>query len=1026
MPNERGSGFPKRKLTPPEATRLLARPRIEDQLTSAILGGRLTIVVAPGGSGKSSLVSSWASGSPHPVAWYTLDETDGDPRRLVGGMCAAVARLLPDAAAAAAAALAAGMTEPVVLGLLLNELEDRPLVLVLDDFHHVGNFGGVATLWDHLFRYRPPTLSLIVLSRTVPALGFSALTALEAVVGLGHADLGFTPEEAYHLLNPLGVSEADARAYVERCGGWATGLVLLARTEGDGPAVLQGAEHMLAQIGPQLLQPLPPLLRHFILESAVLGPISVDDARLILDREDTGALFGEALRQSFFLSFDGETYRYHDLFAIFLRDSLEMEDPARLALIRTRAARHWMDRGDVPRGLAFLAEAGAWSLLAEALTEHRRFLWDAGLWVTALRFVDLLPAHLQSTRLLTLAGFARIQRGEYAEAIKVAERGMREAVSDADWLQPALLHIQGLHLAGRMDETVAGAEATLARARRSGSTAAQTQALEIRGANLLRLGRQEEGQADLRSALLYYRTQGDTAGEARTAYNLAEGLIQSGRVGDAALQLDVAGRLWHQQDNRIMAIYLTEVRAQLHMLEGDLVTAEANAREALRDSERAGHAIVAANCLAGLAEVLVDEGQAGEASDIADQALERANGLQLPDVWNRAQRARLAAALARRERGKARLLLDEALPRARTFIDQALLAFGQGQLSLRSRAYALAAQQLTDAAEDLTRVQRPHIAARAWLLAADAYLARGVVGKAEQALDRASRCLQPQTALYLRPTFRLARRVAERYHALRHLRVPTRTLLDQLAGTEPGPTAVRVSPYGYGIVSVGDMEVDLLQVVGERSREAFFYVALGGGQKRDEEVVEAVWPEQGEEAMRWLWEAGRHLRRVFGKDSWKVRAGACTFAQPVSSAETEVAAHALACQRASSPHEVIDQATLGLGLLGDGRYLDWCDNRWVEAARIRTIREGLTMALALAQAYDTLGQQELALAAARRAAGFDPYDEQPQQAILKILGSLGRQEEALGVYRAFATLVSTELGLSPTQGLRLAAGLATR
>ena len=1023
MPSEWGSGFPKRKLTPPEATRLLSRPRIEGQLTSAVLGGRLTIVVAPGGSGKSSLVSSWASGSPHPVAWYSLDETDSDPRRLVGGMCAAVARLLPDAAAPAGEALAAGLAEPVALGLLLNGLEDRPLVLVLDDFHHVGNFGGVATLWDHLFRYRPPSLSLIVLSRTVPTLGFSALTALDAVVGLGHADLGFTPEEAHHLLKPLGVNAADARAYVERCGGWATGLVLLARTEGDGPAVLRGAEQMLAQIGPQLLQPLPPPLRHFILESAVLGPISIDDARLILDREDAGALFEEALRQSFFLSFDGETYRYHDLFAIFLRDTLGVEDPERLALIRGRAARHWMDRGDVPRGLAFLAEAEAWSLLARALTEHRRLLWDAGLWVTALRFVDLLPRSLQSTRLLTLAGFARMQRGEHLEAIRVAERGMREAVSDEDWLQPALLHIQSLSSAGRLEETVDGAEATMTRARRIGSSSAHTQALEIRGASLLRLGRHEEGQGDLRSALLYYRAQGDKAGEARTAFNLAEGLIESGRVGDAALQLDVAGRLWHQQDNRIMAIYLTEVRAQLHRLEGELIIAEANAREALRESERAGHAIVAANCLAGLAEVLVDEGQAGEAADIADQALERANALQLPDVWNRAQRARLAAALARRERGKARLLLDEALPRAHTAVDRALLAYAQGQLSLRSRAYTLAAQQLTVAAEDLTRVQRPHVAARAWLLAADAYLARDVVGKAEQALNRACRCLQPQTALYLRPTFRLARRVAARYPALRHIRMPTIAVLDLLAGAEPVPTAVRVSPYGFGSVVVGDAEVDLLDIAGKRSREVFFYVALGGGQKRDEEVVEAVWPNEGEEAMRWLWEAGRHLRRVFGKDSWRVRAGACTFARPLSSAETEVAAHTLACQRASSPHEIIDRATLGLDLLGDGRYLDWCDNDWVEAARIRTIREGLTMTLAQAQAYDTLGQPELALAAARRAAGFDPYDEQPQRVILKILRSVGRQEEALGVYRAFANLVSTELGLSPTQGLRLAAGL---
>ncbi|MGH2411777.1 MAG: AfsR/SARP family transcriptional regulator, partial [Chloroflexota bacterium] len=249
---------------------------------------------------------------------------------------------------------------------------------------------------------------------------------------------------------------------------------------------------------------------------------------------------------------------------------------------------------------------------------------------------------------------------------------------------------------------------------------------------------------------------------------------------------------------------------------------------------------------------------------------------------------------------------------------------------------------------------------------------------------------------------------------------------DHLAGAEPGPALVRVSPYGDGVVSVDGVELDLLQAVGERSREVFFYVALGGGRKRDEEVVDAVWPEHGAEAIRWLWEAGRHLRRLFGKNAWKVRAGVCAFTRSLDSVEAEVAAHALACQRAPSPDEAVDQAIAGLGLIGDGRYLDWCENSWVEEARIRTVHEGLTMALALAQAHDALGQPELALAAAHTAAAFDPYDEQPQRVLLKILGDMGRQEEALGVYRAFATLVSTELGLSPTQGLTLAAGLAAR
>jgi len=1020
------TGFPKRKLMPPSPARVVSRPRLEAQLTKAAQAGKLVMIVAPGGSGKSSLVARWAAEHPNPVAWYGLDDADGDPRRLVEGICAAIARVLPAEAAPAGAALAGGASEAAVLGLLLEQLENRDLVLVLDDFQHIGGFGGIESLWDHVFRFRPPSLTIILLSRTVPALGFSALIDADAILGLGHAELGFSQEEAGRLLAPLGVSTEEAATYRERCGGWATGLLLLARTTGDGPAVLRSAEQMLGQIGPTLLRPLSSAVRQFLLESAVLGPVTAEEAARILHREDAPRLFAEARAQSFFLNFDGETYRYHDLFAEFLRSTLALEDPAGLQALQQRAARYWVEQGDVPRALTLLADARAWQLLAEALTEARRDLWNSGLWATALRYIEMLPPALQTTNLLTLAGFARLQRGEHAAALGAAERGMREATTDEEWLPPALLHMQSLYRAGRLDDAMTSADETLARARRTGASTAEVMVLEVRGHNLFSLGQHDAGQADLRAALHYYRDNGDAGGEARTAYNLAEALIEAGRLADAGLHLDTAARLWHQQGNALMTIYVAELRAHLHVLEGDLQAAEREARWALAAAENAGQAMVVANVSATLAEVLVDAGCAEEAGRHAEEALLRADRLHMPDTWNRAQRAAISVALAKRDRARARALLDEALPRAVTPIDQALLVFAEGQLALRAGSFALAAQTLRTAAQDLLVVRRPHVAARAWLLAAEAYLARETVGKAEEALDQLSRCLDARIYPYLRPTMRLARRVEARYRLMRRMREPTRAVLDQLLDRAPAPAALRVSPYEQGSLSLDEREVDLVLALPQRSREVFFYVALSMGQARSEQVVDAVWPDSGRDGLHHLWEAGRNLRRLLGKDSWQVRSGICMLTRPLLSTEDEVAACALACQQDREPQEVIAMASRGLEMIGDDRYLDWCENPWVDSARLRTAREGMSMALALSRAHSMLGESEAALEAGRKAARFDRYDERPQRAMLEILHGQGHHEEARQVYRAFSRLLSSELGLRPSPELARAAGLSLK
>jgi len=114
--------WPTAKISPPKPHALVSRQRLVDSLDTATGAGRVTIVVAHGGSGKTSLLAGWARGAPLPVAWYALDAADRDTRRLTQGLCAAVECALPDAAQTARAALDGGASEAAAMGLLLGTL----------------------------------------------------------------------------------------------------------------------------------------------------------------------------------------------------------------------------------------------------------------------------------------------------------------------------------------------------------------------------------------------------------------------------------------------------------------------------------------------------------------------------------------------------------------------------------------------------------------------------------------------------------------------------------------------------------------------------------------------------------------------------------------------------------------------------------------------------------------------------------------------------------------------------------------
>jgi LuxR family maltose regulon positive regulatory protein len=519
------SGFPTSKITPPRPRVLVRRERLIATLSAAADLGQIVLVVAPGGAGKTTLLADWVRATQRPVAWYALDTGDRDTHRLVAGLLAAIERAVPGITGEARTLLLQGAGDVAVIGMLLGALEQRPLTLVLDDFHRIDEAPNSLALWDQFFRFRPPSLTLVLLSRSVPLLGFASLAAMDALAGLGQKDLGFDAREADALLTAHQLPAHDAAHLSSRSGGWATGILLLARAGTTGMLQLRARQETLVeQFGVELLAGLPGPLRTFLLESAVLGPVTPSEADRILDRQDSALRFADAAARGLFLErLDGH-YRYHDLIAEFLQRVLAAQEPARLHHLRARAAEYWLQQQDYGRTLAILAAAAEWPRLRAVLEQIGARLWESGLWGTIMEYVAMLPVAEQSLRLLELAGFAHAELGEYAEALDLADRASAMAASDEEFLRGALLAVQTLVLAGRDAEAIQRAQPALDVAQRVHHQRAIARLRQWRGRVLFHAGQVEEGRADLLAALALHDRLGDARGAALTCAQLASHL----------------------------------------------------------------------------------------------------------------------------------------------------------------------------------------------------------------------------------------------------------------------------------------------------------------------------------------------------------------------------------------------------------------------------------------------------------------------------------------------------------------------
>jgi LuxR family transcriptional regulator, maltose regulon positive regulatory protein len=318
---------------------LVSRPRLLERLNEG-LHGKLTLISAPAGFGKTTMVSEWLAGCGRPAAWLSLDEGENDPTRFLTYLVAALQTIAAHIGEGVLGVLQSPQPPPpeAMLTALLNDLttiKDQ-FILVLDDYHVIA-----AQPVDHALTYLvehlPPQLHLVIATREDPPLPLARLRARGHLTEVRAADLRFTPSEAAAFLNQvmgLTLSAEDIARLSTRTEGWIAGLHLAALSlQGQPDATsfitsFTGSHHfVLDYLVEEVLGQQPERVQTFLLRTSILdrlcGPLC--DA-VMMDPTAIGQAILENLERAnlFIVPLDNERrwYRYHQLFADLLRQRL--------------------------------------------------------------------------------------------------------------------------------------------------------------------------------------------------------------------------------------------------------------------------------------------------------------------------------------------------------------------------------------------------------------------------------------------------------------------------------------------------------------------------------------------------------------------------------------------------------------------------------------------------------------------------------------------------------------------------------
>ena len=630
----------KTKISPPHRRNDVLRRERVVSIVRDLLAYRLTLVIAPAGYGKTSLLVDVINAHPLTAAWYSIDILDEEPSRFFAHFVAALTRALPGFGHHSRAVLesytAGHATIDQLLITVVNELYDIPahdFVLVLDDYHLVDGIKEINSFLSRFIEHVGDNCHVVLSSRKLLSLPNLALLVARAQVGgLDAEDLAFSPSEVQELLTAnfgYHIDDAEAATLVSSTEGWITGLLLSAQTR--WPQTVTHVRTLRAAgvdlydyLAQQVLDRQRPELRDFLMRTALLEEFDAALCATILGEEwrPPGAtwqeLVEEALTNSLFVlpvGEEGEWLRYHRLFQEFLQYRLGQERPDEERAIMQRLAHHLTTQRQWERARQFYQRLHDEAALATLIAEAGPHLFRAGRTRILDKWIAELPARVQTStpNLLALRGVALVQMGEVDKGLRLLNQSIAlMKTEDGPGLaqtyawRSVVYRLQGDYARALADADLAHAHVHHRALPEAVRKDVQVQILKSRGTSQCMLGNCDDGVALLNEALVMAHALDDAQNVATLSADIAMMHMNAGRLALAQAAMEQAGATWRGLNNMFRLANVLNNLGVLYHQQAEYQASLAALGEALELAQRIGYRRVIALIYASLGDLFLD------------------------------------------------------------------------------------------------------------------------------------------------------------------------------------------------------------------------------------------------------------------------------------------------------------------------------------------------------------------------------------------------------------------------------------
>jgi LuxR family maltose regulon positive regulatory protein len=1043
---------------------LITRTRLIESLYEQ-LEKQLLLIVAPAGYGKTSLLVDLAHDSELPVCWLSLDALDQEPQRFLAYFVSAIAEKFPDFGRDSLNALKSMVSFEQdgerVLITLTNDIAtnvDEHFILVLDDYHLVGDVLIVRQLINRFLQLAGENVHLVLAARQLPDFpDMPLLTVRNKIGGLSFEELAFLPDEIQQLFSQnqkLSLSSKDAENIVEETEGWIAAINLTGGRPGSLPQMhpLRSTRELFDFFSREVLAHQTDQLRRFLLMTSLFDAFDVSLCEEVLgplvegENFDWASLFAEVQSGSLFsipLDDDGRWMRYHHLFGHFLRSQLQFEQPALAWHIQQNLARTYEKRQAWEEALYVYSSIEDQENLARLIIKVGPIFIRLGRILTLASWLDHLPNDLieSQSALLSLSGVIQETKGDKRLAIELYDRAEIQLREKDDTTELAMLLVrraEAYRQLGNYKRTLLDAGQALNLTHKRDNVDVQevyTLAQRLKGQCLFGLGRLNEAIDWFENALKSFQALGIVESIPILETELGVAYRRLGKLDLAARYYSQALNSWENSGNTGWKAHVLNNLAILHQMTGRLEKAFSCLDQALHIAEQTGYTRIQALVLISLGDLLTELDDLDSARTYYEQALTIAThlGHSAYILYASLGEVRLVRLEGDSDRALHELELVKISQNQLGPYERALLSLEMGRCLLESDQIESACEALQNASTIFQQGNYPieQRIAELWLIAVltkkdpdtavvklDEVLYREKdwqtptpfmlnAGHALQWLKiiQASSKSNPIVEQFLEDAEQIRREIPTLKAIIRH-----------------ASQHVSLSPPELRIKSFGDVKVysnnRLLQISDWQTREArdLFFFLLHSPPMTKEKIALEIWPDISPARLKMRFKINIHrIRRAIDQEAIIFDGERYRFNRRISynwdrEKFDELMKSARQDISFSEKKLLLEQAVD----IADGPYLNGIDADWALAEQLKYQDICQQMLLELGEIYLAEGQIQASLRVARRILKADALLEAAHRLIIRAYAALHDPAGMARHYQEYQKSLEDEMGLQPS------------